>query len=118
MPRAGPSWPGHRRRSRNRRHPCRPPRRRDRGRRWPATRERTGRTAPAGPTARSAPDAELRSILRAIDPRRIEATVRRLASFGTRHTLSSQDDPVRGIGAARDWLFDTMTSSPRRQAAG
>lgn len=31
--------------------------------------------------------------------------MRRLAAFGTRHTLSTQDDPVRGIGAARDWLF-------------
>ena len=41
---------------------------------------------------------------------RIEANVRKLASFGTRHTLSSQDDPDRGIGAARDWIFDTMTS--------
>src|SRR5262245_37891372 len=56
------------------------------------------------------PDAELRSILLAIDPDRIEANVRKLVSFGTRHTLSSQDDPVRGIGAARDWLFDTFTS--------
>ena len=36
------------------------------------------------------------------------APVRRLAAFGTRHTLSSQDDPVRGIGAARDWIYDRM----------
>ncbi len=56
------------------------------------------------------PDAELRRILRAIDPKRIEANVRKLASFGTRHTLSAQDDPKRGIGAARDWIFDTMSS--------
>jgi hypothetical protein len=55
------------------------------------------------------PDRELRALLREIDPRRIEATVRRLAAFGTRHTLSSQTDPVRGIGAARDWIFDRMT---------
>ena len=32
----------------------------------------------------------------------------RLVAFGTRHTLSSQTDPVRGIGAARDWIFDQM----------
>jgi hypothetical protein len=51
------------------------------------------------------PSAELRRMLREVDHRRVEATVRRLAAFGTRHTLSSQDDPVRGIGAARDWLF-------------
>ncbi|MFI5892906.1 M20/M25/M40 family metallo-hydrolase [Actinoplanes sp. NPDC051513] len=51
------------------------------------------------------PAPELRAILRDIDPQRIEATIRRLVAFGTRHTLSVQDDPNRGIGAARDWLF-------------
>ena len=51
------------------------------------------------------PDRELRAILAEIDRDRIEANVRRLVSFGTRHTLSSQDDPDRGIGAARDWIF-------------
>src|SRR5437773_2219266 len=51
------------------------------------------------------PDRELRRLLREIDPKRIEATIQRLVAFGTRHTLSSQTDPVRGIGAARDWLL-------------
>jgi hypothetical protein len=51
------------------------------------------------------PSRELESILRELDQRRIEASVRKLVSFGTRHTLSTQDDPVRGIGAARDWLL-------------
>ena len=60
------------------------------------------------PLARQ-PDQELKSILAAIDVSRIEATVRRLVAFGTRHTLSSQTDPVRGIGAARDWLFDQLS---------
>jgi Peptidase family M28 len=32
------------------------------------------------------------------------------AGFGTRHTLSSQTDPTRGIGAARDWIFDQLQS--------
>ncbi|MFD0786276.1 M20/M25/M40 family metallo-hydrolase, partial [Micromonospora azadirachtae] len=43
-----------------------------------------------------------------VDQGRIEAIVRRLAAFGTRHTLSAQDDPERGIGAARDWIYDRM----------
>lgn len=55
-----------------------------------------------------APNKELRALLKEIDPARVEATVRRLVDFGTRHTLSSQDDPVRGIGAARDWIFEQM----------
>ena len=33
----------------------------------------------------------------------MRATVEKLVSFGTRHTLSSQTDPKRGIGAALDW---------------
>ncbi|MBO3743117.1 M20/M25/M40 family metallo-hydrolase [Actinoplanes flavus] len=61
--------------------------------------------AVTGTPAAAAPDRELQRILREIDPRRIEAIVRKLVSFGTRHTLSVQDDPNRGIGAARDWIF-------------
>jgi hypothetical protein len=55
------------------------------------------------------PGKELERILREVDQRRIEATVRKLVSFGTRHTLSTQDDPARGIGAARDWIFAEMS---------
>ncbi|WP_229072411.1 M20/M25/M40 family metallo-hydrolase [Actinoplanes sp. DH11] len=66
-----------------------------------------GAAQAAGPRPHP-PSAELRSILREIDPKRIEAIVRRLAAFGTRHTLSSQTDPVRGIGAARDWIFQQL----------
>jgi hypothetical protein len=73
-------------------------------------------TAPLGASAAhadgrrpgQAPDRELRDILREIDPKRIEATIRRLVAFGTRHTLSTQTDPVRGIGAARDWIYQQL----------
>src|SRR6185369_6490429 len=44
-------------------------------------------------------------IVREIDARNIERTIRQLVSFGTRNTLSEQNDPKRGIGAARDWLY-------------
>jgi hypothetical protein len=40
-----------------------------------------------------------------INPRNIEQSIRRLVSFGTRNSLSAQDNPTRGIGAARDWLY-------------
>jgi hypothetical protein len=66
---------------------------------------------PKGPGRRvraQAPDTELRAIMAEIDPARIEATIRTLVSFGTRHTLSTQDDPDRGIGAARDWIAAEM----------
>jgi len=47
----------------------------------------------------------IRNIVRQIDARNIEKTIRQLVSFGTRNTLSEQNDPKRGIGAARDWLY-------------
>ena len=45
------------------------------------------------------------SIVRQIDARNIERTIRQLVSFGTRNSLSEQNDPKRGIGVARDWLY-------------
>jgi hypothetical protein len=39
----------------------------------------------------------------AVSQSRLEADVARLVAFGTRQSLSSQDDPKRGIGAARKW---------------
>ena len=38
-----------------------------------------------------------------VSEERLRATVEKLVSFGTRHTLSSQTDPRRGIGAALKW---------------
>lgn len=51
-------------------------------------------------------DSEIRKMLSEISADRLEGDVRKLVSFGTRNTNSSQDDPVRGIGAARDWLYE------------
>ena len=47
--------------------------------------------------------------------------VRTLAAFGTRHSLSSADDPARGIGAARRWIKDDarpLRRPARRPAQG
>ena len=59
------------------------------------------------PSRRSVPvrNRAIANIVREIDARNIEASIRKLASFGTRNTLSDQNDPKRGIGAARDWLY-------------
>ncbi|NYT40461.1 M20/M25/M40 family metallo-hydrolase [Sphingomonas sp. R-74633] len=38
------------------------------------------------------------------DPAHLKATVDKLVSFGTRHTLSDPENPTRGIGAARRWF--------------
>jgi hypothetical protein len=62
----------------------------------------------ASPLAGTRPDRGLLDLLAHVDRQRIEATVQKLVSFGTRHTLSSQTDPVRGIGVATDWVFSQM----------
>lgn len=49
---------------------------------------------------------ELYDIGTAPSAARIEADVRRLVGFGTRHTLSDTTSDTRGIGAARRWIFE------------
>jgi hypothetical protein len=60
------------------------------------------------PLARQHFDNDLRALVQQIDPDRIQATILRLSQFGTRHTASSQTDPVRGIGAAVSWVYAQM----------
>jgi hypothetical protein len=55
----------------------------------------------AAPTP--SPDARLRAIVAPVSQAQLRHTIETLVSFGTRHTLSSQTDPKRGIGAALEW---------------
>ena len=45
----------------------------------------------------------LATLVSQVDQSRMKATVEKLVSFGTRHTLSSMSDPKRGIGAALNY---------------
>src|SRR5262249_4207967 len=65
----------------------------------------TAHATSEGFTGRRVP-ADVAKMLREISATNIRRTIEKLVSFGTRNTLSSQSDPTRGIGAARDWLFD------------
>lgn len=56
-----------------------------------------------GPTP-PAEVAGLYAVAAAVDADRIEADVRTLAGFGTRHTMSDTVSDTRGIGAARRWI--------------
>jgi acetylornithine deacetylase/succinyl-diaminopimelate desuccinylase-like protein len=49
------------------------------------------------------PEAKVADIARAVDAARMKRDIEKLVGFGTRHTLSSQTDPKRGIGAAVRW---------------
>ena len=54
------------------------------------------------------PEAKVAEIVRGVDPAQMRRTIEKLVSFGTRHTLSSQTDPKRGIGAAVRWTEAQM----------
>ncbi len=60
-------------------------------------------TAAAATPPPPTPEVVLRDLSVRVNEARMKATVEKLVSFGTRHTLSSQTDPKRGIGAALTW---------------
>ncbi len=60
--------------------------------------------AERGPGAPAAEQPVLRDVVAAVSAARIEADIRTLAAFGTRHTLSDTTSDIRGIGAARRWI--------------
>src|SRR3569623_163123 len=55
-------------------------------------------------------DARLRAIVAPVSQAQLRHTIETLVSFGTRHTLSSQTDPKRGIGAALNWTKGQIES--------
>jgi hypothetical protein len=58
----------------------------------------------AGAAPKPTTQADVKAMLQSISAQRIEATVRKLVGFGTRHTLSDPKSDERGIGAARRWI--------------
>lgn len=51
-----------------------------------------------------APDPAITAALKSVSAERLRADVEKMVSFGTRHTLSSDAKPGRGIKAAREWV--------------
>lgn len=49
-------------------------------------------------------DPRMYDIIDAVSESRLEFDIRKLANFGTRHTLSDTVSDVKGIGAARRWI--------------
>lgn len=63
-----------------------------------------GLARPAGAAPEHPTAADVKAMLKTISAQRIEATIRKLVSFGTRNTLSDARSDERGIGAARRWI--------------
>jgi peptidase M28-like protein len=71
-------------------------------------------------SAQPAPDLDPRivSLVGQVSQDRLAAILRKLETFGTRNTMSSTDSPTRGIGAARQWIFDELKSyGPKLQVS-
>lgn len=76
-------------------------------------------TSPVGFSSVRPVDPSVSAILEEVSSARLVESVNILAALGTRHVLSVQDDPNRGIGAARNWIqaqFESIREShPEKQ---
>lgn len=59
-------------------------------------------------------DAEIASMVKEVNPDSLKSYMHSLVSFGTRNTLSTQTDLIRGIGAARNWVLQKFTEFSRQ----
>jgi hypothetical protein len=59
-------------------------------------------------------DPEIEKMVTEVSKDSLESTIRKLVSFGTRNTLSTQKDPKRGIGAARTWVLSRFNEFARQ----
>src|SRR3974390_3028245 len=75
-----------------------------------------GVTSAFAPAEDKSVNPKIQEMMGQVSEARIKAILEKLESFGTRNTMSNPDDPVRGVGAARTWILNEMTSySPKLQ---
>jgi hypothetical protein len=55
-------------------------------------------------------DPEIDKMVKEISPDSLKSYITNLVALGTRNTLSTQSDPKRGIGAARNWVLAKFNS--------
>ncbi len=77
-----------------------------------------GQQPETAPQPARRPDPLIQKIVSEISEERIAGILRKLESFETRNTLSDPGQTNRGIGAARQWIFDQFKSySPRLEVS-
>src|SRR5271166_2170455 len=77
-----------------------------------------GLTASFAPADETSVNPKIQEMMGQVSEARIKAILEKLVSFGTRNTMSNQDDPARGVGAARQWILNEFKSySPRLQVS-
>jgi hypothetical protein len=74
--------------------------------------------ASTAPAQYKAVNPQISKIVSEISEEKVAAILKKLEGFGTRNIFSSQDDPVRGVGAARKWIYEQFRSySPRLEVS-
>jgi hypothetical protein len=74
--------------------------------------------AAAGAVTAAPLDPRIEKLVASVSEERMQQLLAKLVSFGTRNTLSDTTSPTRGIGAARQWIFDELKrTSPRLQVS-
>ncbi|MEO6252486.1 MAG: M20/M25/M40 family metallo-hydrolase, partial [Ferruginibacter sp.] len=59
-------------------------------------------------------DAEIENMVKEVSPDSLQSYIKALVALGTRNTLSTQTDPKRGIGAARNWVLNKFNEFAKR----
>jgi Peptidase family M28 len=59
-------------------------------------------------------DPAIEEMVREVSADSLESYVRTMVGFGTRNTMSVQDNPTRGIGAARNWVLAKFNAFARQ----
>ena len=58
-------------------------------------------------------DPQIEQMVKEVSADSLQSDIRTLVAFGTRNTLSTQTNPVRGIGAARNWVLGRFNEMAR-----
>jgi hypothetical protein len=75
-------------------------------------------TAAALPAQYKMPNPQVAKIVSEVSDEKITEILKKLESFGTRNILSVQDNPTRGVGAARKWIYEQFRGySPKLEVS-
>jgi hypothetical protein len=74
--------------------------------------------AAALPAQYKMPNPQVEKIVSEVSEQNITEILKKLESFGTRNILSTQDNPTRGVGAARKYIYEQFRSySPKLEVS-
>ncbi len=59
-------------------------------------------------------DPQIEKMIAEVSKDSLESYVKKMVSFGTRNTLSTQTNPKRGIGAARNWVLSNFNEFAKK----